>query len=158
MKSANPNEWILVRADALPEIYGKVLSMKSELTENGGNCSVSEAARRYGISRSAYYKYKDAVRAYVGQDTAAVMTVRVLLQDCPGVLSGLLSACARAGANVLTVNQQAPAGGCATVTLCVQADRMTLPPDLFAELVSKVPGVQRVLNIQRHEQEGGNKA
>lgn len=156
MKATTPQEWLLVRADALPEIYGKVLRMKSELAENGGRFSVSEAARQYGISRSAYYKYKDAVRPYAGQDAAAVMTVRVLLQDCPGVLSGLLSACARAGANVLTVNQQAPSGGCAAVSLCVQTEQMALPPDLFAELIGKVPGVQRILDIKRNEQEGGN--
>ncbi|MBR2338683.1 MAG: ACT domain-containing protein [Clostridia bacterium] len=158
MKPTTQGEWMLVREDVLPDIYGKVLRMKSELTENGGSFSISEAARRYGISRSAYYKYKDAVRPYAGQGSVSVMTVRVLLQDCPGVLSGLLSACARAGANVLTVNQQAPVSGCAAVTLCVQTERMTLPPELFAELIGKVPGVQRILDIKRHEQEGGSEA
>ena len=145
-------EWILVRADALPDIYKTVLDMKTELQENPGG-SVSEAARRYGISRSAYYKYKDAVRPHIGQDAAARITLRIQLQDAPGVLSGLLTAVANAGANVLTVEQQAPTGGCAVVSVCVEAERLTLPPDLFAKQIGKVPGVQRILDI---EQEGGS--
>ncbi len=138
----------MVRADALPEIYSKVLCMKKELLENRG-ASVSEAARRYGISRSAYYKYKDAVRSHIGRDRGTVMTWRLLLQDSPGVLSGLLSAFAKAGANVLTVDQQAPVDGSATVTICIQAERLSLPPDLFAEQIGKVPGVGRILDIKQ---------
>lgn len=151
MSNTSPGDWILVRADALPEIYAKVLRMKRELMEHHG-MSVSEAARRHGISRSVYYKYKDAVQPYVGRETAMVMTLRILLQDSPGVLSGLLTAFAKAGANVLTVDQQAPLNGYATVTICIQADRLSLPPDLFAEQIGNVPGVQRILDI---EQEGG---
>ena len=142
------DEWMLVRSDVLPEIYGKVLHMKNELAESEA-ASVSEAARRYGISRSAYYKYKDAVRSYVDTDDAAVMTVRVLLEDRPGVLSGLLSAFAGVGVNVLTVNQQPPAGGSAQVTLCVRTDRMALPPDLFAAQIGDIAGVQRLIGIQQ---------
>ena len=118
--------------------------MKRELSAHGNTDSVSDAARRYGISRSAYYKYKDAVRPYVGQDATDRMTMQVLLQDCPGVLSGLLSACAKAGANVLTVNQQAPVDGFAAVTLCVQTEGVSLAPDAFAKLMSKVPGLDAV--------------
>ena len=151
------DEWILVRADMLPEVYHRVLAAREDLS-SGRIRSVSEAARLHGLSRSAYYKYRDAVTPYVGKSASATMTVELLLQDCPGVLSGLLSACARAGANVLTVNQQAPVSGCAAVTLCVQTERMTLPPELFAELIGKVPGVQRILDIKRHEQEGGSEA
>lgn len=139
-------EWVLVRADALPSVYTTVLQVKTDLAQHPLT-SVSEAARRYGLSRSAYYKYKDAVKPYYGNSAAAMMTVRVLLQDSPGVLSGLLSAFAKSGANVLTVDQQAPNGGCAAVTICIQADRLTLPADLFAEQIARVPGVQRVLEI-----------
>ncbi len=144
-------EWVLVRADALPSVYTTVLQVKNDLAQNPLT-SVSEAARRCGLSRSAYYKYRDAVKPYYGNSAAAMMTVRVLLQDSPGVLSGLLSAFAKSGANVLTVDQQAPNGGCAAVTICIQADRLTLPTDLFAEQIARVPGVQRVLEIKDQTQ------
>ena len=42
-KAPPSDEWILVRADALPEIYEKVLRMNNQLLENRG-ISVSEAA------------------------------------------------------------------------------------------------------------------
>ena len=146
------SEWIIVRKDALPDIFSAVLRMKQELLENP-SASVSETARRHGISRSAYYKYRDAVRPYIGRDATAKMTVRVVLQDSPGVLSGLLSAFAKAGANVQTVDQQPPENGWATVTISVRADRMSLTPDVFAEQLSHVPGLQRIVDIK---QEGGN--
>lgn len=145
-------EWLIVRKDVLPDIFSAVWQMKQELLENP-SASVSETARRHGISRSAYYKYRDAVRPYVGRDATAKMTVRVVLQDSPGVLSGLLSAFAKAGANVQTVEQQAPENGLAAVTISVRADRMSLPPDVFAEQLSHVPGVQKIVDIK---QEGGN--
>lgn len=153
MKSEIPaSEWVLVRADALPDIFPAVLRMKTELLENPA-ASVSETARRHGISRSAYYKYRDAVRPYIGRDAVAALTVRVVLQDSPGVLSALLSAFAKAGANVQTVDQQSPANGLAAVTISVRADRMSLPPDLLAEQLEHIPGVQRIIDIK---QEGGN--
>ena len=144
--------WILVRTDALPEIYGKALEMKTQL-QHSPSASVSEVARRLGVSRSAYYKYKDAVEAVAGNGTINTLTVRVLLQDAPGVLSALLTSIAKAGANVLTVEQQAPLNGVATAVICVKADRMALSPEAFAEKIANVPGVGQVLDIQ---QEGGN--
>ena len=126
--------------------------MKTELMKHPGS-SVSEAARRYGVSRSAYYKYEDAVRPHIGQDAAARITLRLQLQDAPGVLSGLLTSIANVGANVLTVEQQAPTNGSAVVAVCLEAERLSLPPDLFAKQIGKIHGVQRILDI---EQEGGS--
>ena len=46
-------------AGILPEVYRKVLTAKKYLA-TGKAASVKEAAQLAGISRSAYYKYKDA--------------------------------------------------------------------------------------------------
>lgn len=138
-----------MEASALPDVYRKVLAAKEDLL-SGRITSVSEAARRNDISRGAYYKYKDFVFPYVGK-AAHTMTVELLLQDCPGVLSSLLSVFARAGANIITVNQQSPAGGKASVSICAQTDTMSLPMDRFVEELGKVPGVQSLTGIQRQE-------
>lgn len=141
-------EWVLVRADILPEVYGKVIATREALA--AGRCaSVSEAVREFGISRSAYYKYKDAVTPYVGNHAeAALMTVELTLQDCPGVLSALLSAFAKTGANIVTVNQQPPSGGSAQITLCAKTDGMSMPMDKFTKEITKIPGVQRINSIR----------
>ena len=144
---SDSNEWVLVRADALPEIFRLVLAAESDLS-SGRAKSVSEAARLHGISRSAYYKYRGAVAPYVGK-AATTMTVALLLQDSPGVLSCVLSAFAKAGANILTVNQDSPDGGSAKVTLSARTDTMSSPIDTFVEQLGHVPGVRRLLSVDR---------
>ena len=56
-------EYYLVQADMLPEIFLKVMETK-ELIETGECRTVADAVARVGISRSAFYKYRDAVRKF----------------------------------------------------------------------------------------------
>ncbi|MBR5539779.1 MAG: ACT domain-containing protein [Clostridia bacterium] len=154
-QKAHSDKWILVRAEVLPEVYHKVLEV-SEALHTGRFASVSEAVRTAGISRSAYYKYKDSVAPHLGGKTDAVlMTVDLVLQDSPGVLSGLLSAFARVGANIVTVNQRSPEDGSACVSICAKTDGMSQSLDKFANELSHVPGVRRISAI--HQQAGSQK-
>ena len=136
-------EWVLVRADVLPEIYRSILAVEADLS-SGRAASVSEAVRLHGISRSAYYKYRGTVAPYVGKTTPTTMTVEFLLQDCPGVLSCVLSAFAKAGANILTVNQDSPESGAARATVCARTDAMSTPIDLFVEQLGHIAGVHHL--------------
>ena len=160
-QSPDPNQWILVRADALPEVYRKVLEVQQRLA-SGQYASVSEATRESGLSRSAFYKYKDAVAPHFGEDIKAeYMTVELVLQDCPGVLSNLLSAFAAAGTNIVTVNQTSPADGKAHISICAKVDGTSFSMSRFATELSNIPGVQRIRSIRHsatEEQKGkGNK-
>ena len=53
-----PN-YFIVEASALPEVFLKVAEAK-RLLETGEVDTVNLAARRVGISRSAFYKYKES--------------------------------------------------------------------------------------------------
>ena len=59
--------------------------------ETGEASNTSEAVKLAGISRSVYYKYKNAVFPYTKKETGAIMTVQVVLIDKPGVLVNLLT-------------------------------------------------------------------
>ena len=48
-------KYYIVEAEALPEIYGKVVETK-RLLEMGEEETVNAATQRTGISRSAFYK------------------------------------------------------------------------------------------------------
>ena len=50
----------MVDASALPDVFSKVIEAK-QLLESKKAESTSEAIKIAGISRSAYYKYKDRV-------------------------------------------------------------------------------------------------
>ncbi len=57
------NEYLLVKADVLPEVFVKVMDAK-RLLNSGKAVSVNEAVKMVNLSRSAYYKYKDAVMPF----------------------------------------------------------------------------------------------
>lgn len=142
--------YLLVNADVLPEVFVRVVDAK-QMIASGTAASAAEAARLAGISRSAFYKYKDSVFYYDAQKTGRILTVHVMLRDNPGILSKVLSAFADAGANILTVNQNIPAGGAALVSIAARIDRLKMPIDQFIKLLTDIDGIERVERISDDE-------
>ena len=116
-------KFYLVAADALPEIFLKVAEAKRML-ETGETDKVNVAAQAVGISRSAFYKYRDAVRPFNDMKTGRIITFYTMLKNNPGVLSNVLSIFAGSGANILTINQSIPTNGCAAVTISAETSEM----------------------------------
>ena len=79
---------VVVSSGVLPEIISKVLEAK-RLRASGIAATSAEACRAAGISRSAYYKYKDSVFNYEEQFTNKIVSVYCLLRDEKGVLSSI---------------------------------------------------------------------
>lgn len=113
---AEKNSYYIVEASVLPAVFLKVAEAKRFL-ETGEERTVNAAARRVGISRSAFYKYKDAIRPFRDMLHGRIVTIQILLRDEPGALSGVLNLLAAHGGNVLTINQSIPGGGTAAVTV-----------------------------------------
>ena len=113
-----PNYYI-VEADALPEIFRKVVEARCML-DTGEAETVNQAVQMAGISRSAFYKYKDAVRPFQEMLHGRIVTFQLMLKDEPGILSHVLNLFAASGANILTINQGLPINGCAVVTTSLQ--------------------------------------
>ena len=117
-------KFYLVAADALPEVFLRVAEAKRML-QVGEAATVGDAARQVGISRSAFYKYKDAVQPFQNMHAGHIITFYALLKDNPGVLSNYLSIFANSGANILTINQTIPTNGCAGVTISAETGDMS---------------------------------
>ena len=115
--------YFIVSADALPEVFVKVAEAKRML-QVGEVSTVGQAAAAVGISRSAFYKYKDAVQPFQNMKAGHIITLYALLKDNPGVLSGYLSIFAASGANILTINQSIPVNGCAVVTMTAETSAL----------------------------------
>ena len=118
----SPNYYI-VEADALPEIFRKVVEAR-RLMDTGEVETVNQAVQATGISRSAFYKYKDAVRPFQDMLHGRIVTFQLLLKDEPGLLSRVLNIFAGSGANILTINQGIPSNGCAVVTVNAETSDM----------------------------------
>lgn len=131
--AANPKYYI-IEAAALPEVFLKVAEAK-RLLDTGEVSTVNEATRRTGISRSAFYKYRDAILPFHNLMTGRIVTFQLMLHDEPGILSAILACFARWEANILTINQTIPTNGCALVTVTAETAQMNISlEDLLHDL------------------------
>ncbi len=135
-------KFYIVAASALPEIFIKVAEAK-RMMQTGEADTVGEATKLVGISRSAFYKYKDAVQPFNDMKTGHIITFYAMLKDNPGVLSNVLSIFAGSGANILTINQSIPTNGCAAVTISAETSDMEMTLEELIGLASGLEGVIR---------------
>ena len=133
-------KYYIVAAEALPEVFLKVAEAKRML-QTGEADTVGEATRLAGISRSAFYKYKDAVQPFNDMKTGRILTFYAMLKNNPGVLSNVLSIFAASGANILTINQSIPVNGCAAVTISAETSSMNKSLEALVDEVSGTYGV-----------------
>ena len=112
--------YFIVESSALPEIFLKVAEAK-RLLETGEVDTVHLATRRVGISRSAFYKYKDAVRPFNDMLHGRIVTFQFLLKDEPGVLSA----------------------GCAAVTVGAETSGLRIALEELLNQALEIEGVLR---------------
>ena len=133
--------FLLVDSEVLPTVFVKVLEAK-ELLASGAVASISAAAKQSGISRSAFYKYKDCV--FDAENGRESITVIATLRDRTGALQELLSGISEAGASVLTITQSRPADGTAQVEVTMRTDTMQLTVEELLARLSRQPQVVEV--------------
>ena len=131
---------VIVSSDVLPDIVLKVIAAK-RMRARGEVATSTEACKAVGISRSAYYKYKDSVLNYEEQLMNNIVSVYCILRDEKGVLSSIISKLYELNTNILTINQNIPIDSVATVTFSVRFDRDMLNTNKLTEELSKVHGV-----------------
>lgn len=136
-------KYYLVNANILPDIYSKVIDAKNYLA-SGEADSTSKAAKMAGLSRSTYYKYKDAIFEYNGEGSDETATINAKLKDNAGVLSALMNELYKAGANVLSVNQSVPVHSVADVSVTVRVTEMVISLDDLIKNVKNINGVNSV--------------
>ena len=121
----NKPRYYIVEASALPEVFVKVAEAK-RLLSTGEASTVNEATRMTDISRSAFYKYRDAVLPFQNMMTGRIITFQLLLHDEPGMLSNILNMFAERKANIQTINSIVPTNGTAVVTISAETTELTV--------------------------------
>lgn len=137
---AKVSKYYIVEASALPEVFLKVAEAK-QLLSTGKAATVNEATRLTGISRSAFYKYRDSVLPFQNMMTGRIITFQFLLHDQPGTLSKILNTLAERRANIQTINSIIPSNGCALVTISAETMDLTVPLEELLRELSQTPGV-----------------
>lgn len=136
-------KYYLVRDELLPEAVLKTVEAK-QLLETGEAQTVHEAVEKVGLSRSAYYKYKDGVFLFNAMNREVIITISATLEHRSGILSKFLSFIASKGGNVLTINQTIPVQGIAQVSLSIDTAVLSLSIIQFMEEIDKLDGVLKV--------------
>ena len=139
------HKYLLIDSRVLPDVFLKVVQAK-EMLAKGKAKSATMAARACGISRSAFYKYKDNVDVFDLETRGSMVTLYFSLEDEPGVLSSVLGCIYDAGANIITINQNVPTDGVAPVTISIKLGTQTTLAQLQIALLG-IPGVVRVKEI-----------
>ncbi|WP_236905020.1 ACT domain-containing protein [Clostridium formicaceticum] len=137
------NTYYIVKAEVLPEVFIKTMEVK-DLLKKGKVTTIFEAVERVGMSRSAYYKYKDAIFPLYEMNTTRMITMAMILEHSPGVLSEVLNEIANAKASILTINQNIPVHGVANVTISLELKNMMIQVSQLIQNLESMEGVNKV--------------
>ena len=137
-----------VREDLLPDGILKTEQAKA-LLRRGEAATVHEAAERVGISRSAFYKYKDGVYVLEQTERDKLVTLSLDLEHRSGVLSQVLGLLAARGGNVLTIHQSIPLQGLANVVVSLETSGLQEALQDLVEHLRRTDGVKRAAVLGR---------
>ncbi len=137
---AQAPKYYIVEASALPTIFLKVAEAKRML-QTGEASTVNDAARKTGISRSAFYKYRDSVLPFQNMMSGRVVTFQFLLQDQKGQLASLLQIFTEHKTNIQTINSIIPNNGSAVVTISAETMDMSISLEELLSKFAQLPGV-----------------
>lgn len=140
--------YYIVDSTVLPEVFNKVIEVKA-LLETSRAKTVNEAVKMIGISRSAYYKYKDYVFPFYETNKMKLATISLLLEHAPGVLSSVLDAIAGAKGSVLTINQNIPINGIAMVSISFETGMINKDAEDLLMEIKQLPGVKQLDIVSR---------
>lgn len=137
------SRFLILDKEVLPDIFEKVVEAK-ELLKRDKVKSVTEAVRKVGISRSAFYKYKDYVYPLADGPVGKKVTLSFLLSHKAGVLSNVLKIISNNNCNILTINQESPINNVANVNMVFDTTHMDKKiEDVVCEIES-IKGVEKL--------------
>jgi len=139
----NNDNYFIVNSKVLPSVFSGVILAK-EMLANGSASNTSQAVKMAGISRSAFYKYRDFVFKYKSTNGNTV-NLSATLSDRAGVFSAMTTILYENGANIITVNQGIPINGTAAVTITVDTENVKIS---LEELLKKLNSVSGIITIK----------
>ncbi|MFM9414368.1 ACT domain-containing protein [Peptococcus simiae] len=144
MKENLSNKRYIVDERILPEAILKTAQTK-ELLAKYPVLTINEAVKQVGISRSAFYKYRDGIFPFYEAIKERIITLQINLENHTGVLSACLNVLAQSGASVLTINQGIPTQGIARVTISFESEDGAIH---LEDLLEALYAVDRVLSVE----------
>jgi chorismate mutase len=142
LKSQGQERYYLIREDILPEGVLKTVQAK-ELLASGEVKTIHDAVEQVGLSRSAFYKYKDGIHPLSKLERDRIVTISMDLAHRAGILSRVLTMIATMEGNVLTIHQTIPLQGMANVVISVETSLMEDSIRTLLDQIQAQDGVKR---------------
>lgn len=136
-------KYLIIDTEVLPEIFAKVVEVK-ELLHTNKVKDISEGVKKVGISRSAFYKYRDHVFMLSEGLKGQKATIAMLLGHEAGTLSKILDKIAERKGNILTINQDIPINNAANVTITFDISHLSIE---LKELIEEIGSMRNVIRI-----------
>ena len=137
------SRFLVIDKEILPEIFEKVIKTKELLRTNKVK-GVTEATKEIGISRSAFYKYKDYVYTLNDSNVGRKVNLSFLLSHQAGVLSSVLHTISINNGNVLTINQDTPVNNFANVNIIFDITEINKKLDDIIQEIESIDGVEKL--------------
>jgi chorismate mutase len=144
------DRYYIIHEDMLPEGMLKTVQAK-QLLSGGEVSTIHEAVEQVGLSRSAFYKYKDRVHLFHKQDKQQIVTISMELMHRSGILSNVLTTIAHVQGNVLTIHQTIPLQEKAHVAISLETSMMRHSVSTLIEQLKQLDGVKRVVVSSQSE-------
>ncbi len=144
MKDSAVYKRYIVDERILPEAILKTAQTK-EMLAKFPRLTINEAVKQVGLSRSAFYKYRDGIFPFYEAIKEKIVTIQINMDHKAGVLSNCLNAIAASGVNILTINQGIPTEGIARVTISFEAlKQQGYNLEVLLETLYDISGVLKV--------------
>lgn len=137
------SRFLVIDKEILPDIFEKVVEAK-ELIRTNKVKGVTEATKKVGISRSAFYKYKDYVYTLNDSNVGKKVNLSFLLTHKAGVLSNVLHIISSNNGNILTINQDTPINNVANVNIIFDITEISTKLDNIIHEIENIHGVEKL--------------
>lgn len=133
----------LVAEEIMPEAMIKTVQVK-EMLSRGEYDTVHDAVNAVGMSRSAFYKYRDLVFLFDEDKRERLITLSLILEHRSGILSNVLNTIAQTGGNIITITQGIPLSQAAHVTVTLDIRHLNVSIDELTAKLQELQGARKV--------------
>ena len=136
--------YYLVKEDILPSAIKKTIKVK-EMLRRHDNMTINDAVSKMGLSRSAYYKYKDYVFPFFEIAQGKIVSITVSMSNESGMLSSVLKAIADKNGSILTINQDIPLQGIANSSISFETKNLQ---GSLEELLHDIRNMKGIIKVE----------
>jgi chorismate mutase len=136
-------QFYLVDIQILSEAIKKTIRTK-ELLKRGEAETINDAVKKTGISRSAYYKYKDHVAPAIDMSDEDIITLVIVMGDDISLFTKILRKISKGRNKVLSVNRSLTAKKTSVMTVSFETAEMKSAISKLVTSIGNIKGVKKV--------------